>query len=227
MEKVLSGITVTLAGNEVVSGINGSALFAMWKGTYDYAIIHPDYFPLESSLELGSDTTLVIILQANKARLKFRVYAQDKPLHNADLLVDDNALSTSQTGIALLEDLPRFEAYDWSVSKEGFESLTGTVDLQNDTTVNLSMNLINLTEIPGLEGLRLYPNPASTTLFIKSPVIINRVELCDLRAAVLENLDTNNREVEIDISGYPCGIYVAHIYRDGLGTHSLKVVKSK
>jgi len=227
MEKVLPDVNVSFGGREALSGINGSAIFDTWKGNFDYTISHPDYFTLESSLEVSRDTTLVIILIANKATLKFRVYAEDKPLNMATLKLNNDSFSTNQTGIALLQDLPRYEEYDWTVSKTAYESVTGVLRLDNDTTVNVNMNLLSHVTFPGMEGLRLYPNPASTTLFIESPVRINRVELCDLRGAVIYHLDTNDRNLEFDISGYPRGIYVAHIYRDGLGTLSLKVVKTK
>lgn len=226
-EKVVSGVTVSLGEDVAVSGDNGSAIFNVWNGTYNYTINHPDYFPLESSLELINDTTLVIILIANKATIKFRVYAEDSPLYKADLQINDQTLSTTQTGIALFEDLPRFEEYDWSVSKDGYEGATGIVDLQNDTTVNLTMTPLTSTHIPGLHGLTLYPNPVSNTLYIKSETRIERIELCDLRGAVLGHLDTNDGNVEFDMSGYPPGIYVAQIYRDGLRMVSLEIIKSK
>ncbi|MCP4311569.1 MAG: T9SS type A sorting domain-containing protein [Bacteroidetes bacterium] len=227
MEKVLSGVSVKLGETELLSGLNGSAIFDVWKGSYAYTLSHPDYFTLGSTIEVSGDTTVLIILLASKATLKFRVYSQDKPLNMATLQLNNDSLNTSQTGIALFQDLPRFEEYDWSVSKKGYESVTGLVKLENDTTVNVSMNLLSHAAFPGLDGLRLYPNPASTRLFIESPVRINRVELCDLRAAVLYNTDTNVKNLELDISVFPAGIYVAHIYRDGLSTLSLKVVKSK
>jgi hypothetical protein len=89
------------------------------------------------------------------------------------------------------------------------------------------MNFITHTSNPSLDELSLYPNPASSTLFIESPVRIGRIEICDLRAAVLSALDTNDKKLEIDISGYPSGIYIVHIYREGLRTVSLKLLKSE
>ncbi len=134
---------------------------------------------------------------------------------------------SGQTGIARFRDLARFEAYEWSASKSGYESLSGSLELENDTTVNLTMNLLTLIKDPGKYDLKCYPNPVISNLYIESPDWIRQIEICDLRGAVLSLLDTNEKNVRIDLSGFPQGIYIAKIYRDGLRTANLKIIKSK
>ena len=112
MEKVLSNVTVSFGGMEALSGINGAAIFHAWKGDYSYTISHPDYFAVESSLSLSADTTILIILRANKASLKFRIYSDDKPLYQVTLKVGSDSSTSSQTGIAIFEELARFGEYD-------------------------------------------------------------------------------------------------------------------
>jgi hypothetical protein len=226
MEQVLSDVSVNFAGNEVLSGLNGSALFEVWTGNFPYSISHPDYYPVESSLVVNDDTTVLLILVANKARLKFRVYSEEKPLDKVALELGTASLRTSQTGIAIFEDLPRYETYEWFASKEGYEDLTGTLDLENDTTVNVIMTFISHAGHAELDGLRLYPNPAFSTLYLESTVPIRRIEFCDLRGRILSHQEVNNSHLEFDISTYPQGIYMVTIYREGLKTLRLKVIKS-
>ena len=178
-------------------------------------------------MEVAGDTTVRIILVANKASLKFRIYSGDKPLKNVTLYLETDSLTTSITGVVLFRDLTRFEAYEWSAFKAGYENLSGSLELENDTTVNLTMNLLTLLKYPDQYVLSCYPNPVSSTLHIESPDRIRRIEICDLRGAVLDHLNTNEKNVEIDLSGFPQGIYIAKIYRDGLRTANLKIIKSK
>ena len=92
---VLSGVSVTFGGIEVLTGLNGSANFDSYRGNYNYVISHPDFFTVESSLEVTADTTVRIILVANKASLKFRVYSEDKPLNDVTIQIDTDSLMTT------------------------------------------------------------------------------------------------------------------------------------
>jgi len=166
-------------------------------------------------------------MSAKKASVKFRVYAEDKPLKDVAIHLGSDSLLTNQTGIALFSEFNRFESYNWSASREGYEGMAGSLVLGIDTTVNVSMNLLTHTSIPVHEGITLYPNPAHSTFFVKSREKITRIEICDLRGAVIGLLDANNRSVEFNISIYPPDIYIVNIFREGLRTVSMKLIKSE
>jgi arylsulfatase A-like enzyme len=222
----LSDISVLIGENEVSSGLNGAAIFFLANGQHEYTISHPDYFTSSSSLELANDTTIQISLVANKANIKFRTYSEDKALNNVILKLEGDSLATNQTGIALFQNLPRFEAYEWLASKEGYEDLMGTVNLQNDTTVNINLSPVTINGAFELDKLKLYPNPTHSLVFIESGAKIKRVDICELRGALLSTKEVNNSGITLDLSGYQNGIYIARIYRERQITASLKVVKS-
>ena len=224
---VLSDIPVTMGEKEIQTGGNGVATFELLQGSYEYSISHPDFFSTTDVLELTKDTSILIILAAKKASIKFRIYAGDKPLYNARLDMDEKSLNTNQTGITLFQDLTRFEEYAWSASKEGYEELAGTVSLLNDTTLNLSMNLLTKMEDYGSQGLTFYPNPVQSRLFFESEESIRRIEVCDTRAAVFSHQDINKKKASIDMSNYPDGIYFIKLYRNGHGPVSIKILKSE
>ena len=226
MGNPLSNTSVVVGGTEISTGLNGAAIFHLLKGPYEYTISHPDYFTSSSSLQLSNDTTIQISLVATRADIKFRIYSEDKPLYNVSLKLEGDSLTTNSIGIVLFKDMPRFEEYDWSASKEGFEDIEGTLSLMNDTIVNLYMNLHTNTDYLGLQGLSLYPNPTHSKLLIESVEIIKRVDICDLRGALLSSKQATNSNITIDISDYQSGIYIARIYRDGQRTVNLKVIKS-
>ncbi|MDX2431691.1 MAG: T9SS type A sorting domain-containing protein [Bacteroides sp.] len=223
----LSNISVVVGDNELITGLNGAAIFDLYNGQYEYTLSHPDYFTSSSTLEVSKDTSIRVALVANKASVKFRVNSEGKPLYNALIQINDDLLATNQTGIALFKDLTRFEQYNWSVSKQGYAYLDGTLSTLNDTTVNVSLELQTNTQDHGFPGLSMYPNPAQSKLYFECDEIIKRVEISDLRGALLLSKEVNSNNAVFDIFSYENGIYIAKIYREGLRTISLKLIKSE
>ncbi len=223
----LSDIYAVTGEYEMTTGIDGKAYFHLFKGQYDYSLSHPAYFTTSSSLEVNKDTTVQIILVANKAKIKFRIYSEDYPLNNVAIELDNRILTSNLTGIALFQELTRFELFDWTASKDGFSDLSGTVNLVNDTTLNLNMEISSNNEDHEFKRLKIYPNPVHSILNIDSDQIIRRVEICDLKSAVLFHKDLKSKKVTFDLTGYPDGVYIARIYRDGFRTLNLKVIKTE
>ena len=223
----LPNISVIVGNDEFISGINGMAILDLYKGNYNYSLSHPDYFIVTSTLELRNDTTIHVVLLSNKASIKFRIYAEGNPLYNTIIQLNDSSLTTNQTGIALYANLARFEDYNWTASKEGYEDSQGAFNLLNDTTVNISMILLTNSEGHRLNGLTFYPNPAHSKLFIESDEIIQRIEICDLRGALLYFKEINGKNASIDIAALQNGIYITRVYRDEIRTVSMKLIKSE
>jgi hypothetical protein len=227
MGNPLSNISVSLGDHELFTGMNGVAGFSLNKGEYHYTISHADYFTYNSSFELSKDTTIHISLVAKTADVKFRVYSEDSPLNNVVIRIDGDSLTTGQAGIALIRDLARFEVYEWSASKEGFEGISGRINLKNDSTVNVNMTLTSIPESYGLRELKLYPNPAHSIVYIESEKKIHQIEICDLRGALLIKHLVNNTQASIDLSNYPNGFYIIRVDRDGQNIENLRLIKEE
>ena len=222
----LPNISVLAGDEELFTGLNGMAIFNLYNGQYEYSLSHPDYFTKSSVLELTKDTTIQVLMITNKASVKFRVYSDEKPISNAAIRINEGSLTTNQTGIARFEDLIRFEQFDWSVSKEGYENLEGTLSLKNDTTVNLNLKLQTSTQGQKFPGVFMFPNPAQSKLNFESGDIITRLEIYDLRGALLVSKEINNNKAEIDILSWEDGLYIARVYRAGVRTINLKLIKN-
>lgn len=222
----LSNISISLGEFEVTSGTNGTVIFDVLKGLYEYSMIHPDYFTVNSSLDLKNDTTIELILVAKKADIKFRIYSEDIAMKDVAIELNDSIILTNQVGIALFQDLRRFDQYDWSASKDGFDDISGTLKLNKDSTININMILTANGENFGLKSLKLYPNPTHSIFIIESGGKIKQIEICDLKGAILKQILVNDNKVTIDISDYPNGAYIARIYRDGLSAENLQILKS-
>ena len=57
----------------------------------------------------------------------------------------------------------------------------------------------------------IFPNPASELIRIKSPADINVLQLYNMQGNLLQRIIPVSRECELDISGFPVGIYVIKI----------------
>ena len=132
---------------------------------------------------------------------------------------------TSPTGIALFEDLVRFEDYSWAVSKADYADTSGVFTLVKDTTVNLTMNVLINTDHHGLQELIVYPNPVDSKLIIESAELIKRIDLYALYGKLVITETVNNKKAIIDVSGFAIDVYNALIYIDSSRIVTLKVIK--
>ena len=72
----------------------------------------------------------------------------------------------------------------------------------------------------------MFPNPVQSKLNFESGDIITRIEIYDLRGALLVSEEINNKEAAVDIYSWEDGVYIARVYRAGLKTMNLKIIKN-
>lgn len=202
-----------MLGDEVrTTNIQGAADFSIMEGAYSYSISKPGFFPVESSLELVKDTLLQISLVESTAILKFRVYGGDLPLNQAEVILDSVVQLSNQVGIVLYEDLPRFEDYSYLIEKEGYESDSGIVRLNADTTVNVSLQVLSSAPHPGSAMIRIYPNPVHSGLHVESDLPLLGAELTSIRGLLIKSYKQEELLKPMDLSGMSPGTYVLKIY---------------
>ena len=73
-----------------------------------------------------------------------------------------------------------------------------------------------------MEKILIYPNPANNEFFIKSELLIKKVEIYSMIGALL--LSENNFNEKISVSTLAKGIYMVKIYTDN-NTVIQKIVK--
>ncbi len=57
----------------------------------------------------------------------------------------------------------------------------------------------------------IYPNPATTEITITAPDMINTLIITNLVGQTIFNQKTNTQQVEVDVSGFPAGVYFVKI----------------
>ncbi|MFN2395050.1 MAG: trypsin-like serine protease [Bacteroidales bacterium] len=78
--------------------------------------------------------------------------------------------------------------------------------------------------IDPLEGLKVYPNPASSIVTFESNQIINEVQLLNITGQLVKTIQVNEMKGTIGIDGLPAGIYILHIKAEtGTKAVSLKI----
>ena len=90
--------------------------------------------------------------------------------------------------------------------------------------VNGQLQIFDITGINNIENgeMNIYPNPTKNELFIKTDLIINKVEVYSSTSALL--LSDNNFNGKISVSSLLKGIYLVKVYTDN-GIIVNKIVK--
>ncbi len=100
-------------------------------------------------------------------------------------------------------DFSAAKSYELAV----FTHVPGDINLSNDTlrrTVIATPIRSTETSVP----LKIYPNPATTEVFIQSPKEISSIFIYDLRGQLLREVTVNNTEFHLNTSDFPAGLYL-------------------
>ncbi|NVO10228.1 MAG: hypothetical protein HXX16_09730 [Bacteroidales bacterium] len=140
----IANATVTFNGIEQQTPPSGTIVFAnVPQGIgYNYTVNKTGYFTQTSQTDVSSNKIIDIDLSPITYSITFSVKQQGIAI--ADASVDFNGM-VKQTGIdgtALFPDVPHGNGYSYYVSKVGYKTVTGQVDLISDK--NISVELLPL-----------------------------------------------------------------------------------
>lgn len=99
--------------------------------------------------------------------------------------------------------------YDWKVAKESFEC--------HSERVEIWVEGVNATgEELAEAGVRIFPNPSSTELFVELKNPATSLRLTDVTGReVLRSETVGNETVRLDVSAFAAGLYTLHVEVDG------------
>jgi len=153
----------------------------------------------------------------------FNVVDQNNnPLTDAVIQIDEMLLEPGENSILLGVD-----SYNFTVSKEGYETFSGTFDMSYndkviDVVLDISTGIIN-DEL--ISEISLFPNPASEIVNIQSTGMISRIELADISGRIIfikEGL--NLSEIKLSTSSLNSGVYFVKLHMDeGISVHKLQI----
>ncbi|MCK4921757.1 MAG: T9SS type A sorting domain-containing protein [Bacteroidales bacterium] len=171
-----------------------------------YSIEHSDYFVFTSSSVIASDTILIIELTRKLADIQFEVSNSEGPISNASVKINDYSISTDFLGVVFMDKQPARVEYRYSIQESGYKFVEDTFFLEIDTIIKVLLEPATGLDNEPLGQLKIYPNPVSDILYIKSTYLEAQVSLISLDGkTVLKKLLNENGS--IDISGISEGYY--------------------
>ncbi len=124
---------------------------------------------------------------------------------------------TYEGGQYLIENIPE-GTYHYLVEKQDYEPVEGHIDLSEDTSIEVFLSPIDLyANSPHSQGIQVFPNPARETLTVDWQNYQGAITSLQLISSdgkqVLHTSPEDKTRANIDISGYPAGIYLIVIHR--------------
>ena len=112
------------------------------------------------------------------------------------------------TGITTLDitSLTSDTSYDFyirTMCTNLFSDYEGPFNFRTDEELNVSANII--------EGLTLYPNPVEDLINISAKTILDKVEMFTINGQKINEINTKENSLSMDISGFPQGLYFLRI----------------
>lgn len=99
------------------------------------------------------------------------------------------------------------DAYDYSVAKAGFVTVTGTATVvAADQTINIPMIPVGV-NTNALSNLSAYPNPFSNQITISNPSVVSRVVVANLIGQVVMDVRTNGTAT-VETGSLSKGVYL-------------------
>jgi hypothetical protein len=131
------------------------------------------------------------------------------------------------TSLGILNQMLTFDSLDyepWADSTDALTQLNHIALNQVDTASTLFLYQLDCPTFSGIKNINevkvsLYPNPASTLIYIQSDADMETVELIDELGRTAATLPARGGMSQINIAGYTSGIYLARItLADNKGT---------
>jgi GH35 family endo-1,4-beta-xylanase len=119
--------------------LDGTATFLLKPGTYHTSFSKNGYASEEHNFNISSDTTITVALKSTHGDIKFSLKENNQPVHDALITFENESIYSNALGIGTFEFLPLDSLYTYAVQKEGFEEVSGTIFLQQDTTVTIQL----------------------------------------------------------------------------------------
>ena len=208
---VLTGFNIYLDGVKVATDVT----------TTEYTI--PDLtigntYTLGVQSVYGSDTSEIVTTSFTVYQtytVTFAVVdAEDSPVEGANIVIDEDMLTTDSSGVASI-DLAGGD-YTYTVSKPGYADFTGSFTV-TDTVQTIHVNLTTGMDKLATGSVRLYPNPVKNTLIIEHNTGDEFViELYSISGLLVGTTKAGNRTTAIDVGALSSGSYFVRI----IGTNS-------
>ena len=154
--------------------------------------------------------------------ITFVVTDSSAPVSQAIVTLDTQTIETDTNGIAVFQR--PYGTYSYTVEKQGYQTVSGTITVDTDTTINIILVAANTLTYNINSLLKLYPIPASNSLSIEAKSPLNEITISNLTGKVLLHKSANGYKTSLDLSNLQSGTYIITV-RTEKGTMSYKFIK--
>ena len=209
--------TSVLFGNSTnVTDDSGIVNYRVKAGSYGFSVNKPSFQTEEGSIVVLSDTALILYLVQTHANLRIRLrFEVTTPVNNATVTVNESTLISNSLGDALFKQLPVSMEYEYSVTKNGYDEVTGSAYLTRDTILVVPMTKTVVSDkTPGIEGsFKLWPNPADNILYARLPEssVGHDLHITNLSGVEVVRQEIDRADVQVNIKDLSSGAYIFRV----------------
>ncbi len=194
-------------------------------GVYDYHVFKEGFETAGGEVTVVDEDVIVeVTLYWPTHTVTFHVTDEDgEEITDAVITLGD---FVNEPGEYVFEDVHE-GVYYYLVERDGYISEDGHIDVEEDKDVYVVLTPDDVSTGPDLaEGISIYPNPASQTLYVQSGDALQRVVLLDMPGQTLYETSEQGRQLSLDVSSYKQGIYFLQITTSGgKETHRIHITR--
>lgn len=158
----------------------------------------------------------------------FNITDRSTPIQGANVVFDETNYNSDDQGTVTINELPG-ATYSFQISASGYATIDSSLTLYTDTTIAITMQLINGINTLQPKDVRFYPNPVSNQLTVefKDNQSFDKVWLIDNTGkAVAERSVDEQANVKMDMKQLPSGIYFLLVENKKTNSFLGKIVKT-
>ena len=215
----------TLNHGAKLTNDNGEALFSnVPEGEISCMVYKENYINNVAGVNLTSDSTVTVLLYANRYTATFFVTSKNVPVYNAQVIVEGiDTAYTSATGYANINLIPFGSNIRYSVKLNGYNTYLGTFNLEDrNIVVNVPLTLTTI-EPTKTNSFAIYPNPSNGNFSINLEGSFS-VAIYNLAGYKVYLSNHAENSLQVDIHSLPAGIYIVRVTGKNFSTVA-KIIK--
>jgi hypothetical protein len=196
---------VTLGG---VTNESGDYQFQMPVGNYTYFVTKEGYLTVTGTVNVVDEDIFINVPMVAGTNPTFTVTfaivdGDSNPITDAVVTLNDTEANAGEYVFADLEP----GMYSYSVAKDGFVAVTGTVAVTNANVEVPVVLLIDNVAPNTFANFSAYPNPFSGTINLSNPAVVSRVYITNIIGQRVMDVATNGAG-NVETATLPAGIYL-------------------
>ena len=139
--RLLNGMEVAIGEEILTTDTEGEVLFELVTGDYKVSVSGPEYESRDLNLSVYSDTLVEEMLEPLFAEVQFKIYEDETPLNNVEVVFNEQSKSTNALGMCIFDGLPTKVNYLYQLNYTGYIRIEDDFFLRADTLINLQMKV--------------------------------------------------------------------------------------